>query len=38
MGYGFVGPISGQLACGYEGMGHLANVDDIVKQAKKALR
>ena len=38
IGYKFVGPISGELACGYKGMGHIANVDDIVNQAKKVIR
>ena len=38
LGYKFIGPVSGRLVCGYRGMGHLAGVDAIVTQAKKALR
>jgi phosphopantothenoylcysteine decarboxylase/phosphopantothenate--cysteine ligase len=37
-GYKFVGPKHGHLACGYEGMGHLADVEDIIKAVKKALK
>ena len=37
-GYRFVGPRKGHLACGYEGMGHIAAVEDIVKSAKKLLK
>jgi phosphopantothenoylcysteine synthetase/decarboxylase len=29
-GYGFIGPIEGALACGKKGLGHLAEVKDIV--------
>lgn len=36
--YKFIGPISGQLACGYEGIGHLAEVKDIINEAKKVLK
>lgn len=36
-GYKFIGPIRGHLACGYEGMGHLAMVEDIVAEAQKML-
>jgi len=36
-GYKFIGPIKGHLACGYEGMGHLAKVKDIARQAKRML-
>jgi phosphopantothenoylcysteine synthetase/decarboxylase len=32
-GYHFIDPVSGMLACGYEGMGKLAAVEDIVDQA-----
>ena len=31
VGYRFVGPAVGSLACGYEAIGHLAEVDDIVQ-------
>lgn len=36
-GYKFVGPKRGHLACGYEGMGHIADVADIIKAVKKTL-
>ena len=36
-GYGFVDPASGHLACGDEGIGKLADVDDIVAAAVAAL-
>lgn len=38
IGYKFVGPDWGRLACGYEGMGHIAEVSDIVKEAKRLLK
>lgn len=37
MGYIFVGPIKGHLACGDIAMGHIAKVEDIVKAAKKVI-
>lgn len=37
-GYKFVGPKRGHLACGYEGMGHIADTEDIIKAVKKAIR
>ena len=37
-GYKFVGPKRGHLACGYEGMGHIADTEDIVKAVKKTIR
>lgn len=37
-GYKFVGPKKGYLACGYIGMGHLADVADIVAAVKKLLK
>lgn len=33
LGFRFVGPAVGSLACGYEAIGHLAEVDEIVKAA-----
>ncbi|PIW79938.1 MAG: hypothetical protein COZ98_04765 [Candidatus Omnitrophica bacterium CG_4_8_14_3_um_filter_43_15] len=36
-GYKFIGPVKGRLACGDEGMGHIAGVDEIIKEAKKLL-
>lgn len=38
LGYKFIGPVSGRLACGYRGVGHIADVNDIVKQAKKVVK
>ncbi|MFH0840277.1 MAG: flavoprotein [Candidatus Omnitrophota bacterium] len=36
--YKFISPKRGYLACGYEGMGHIADTEDIVKAAKEALK
>lgn len=36
-GYAFVGPVEGPLACGREGIGHLAPTEDIVKEVEKKL-
>jgi phosphopantothenoylcysteine decarboxylase/phosphopantothenate--cysteine ligase len=36
-GYHFVDPVVGHLACGREGMGHLAPLERIVEQAEKIL-
>jgi len=33
----FIGPDKGLLACGYEGIGRLWNVDEIVKKIQKIL-
>ena len=38
IGYRFIGPIKGRLACGHEAIGHLAEINDIVSQAKKLLK
>ncbi len=38
LGYKFVGPIWGYLACGYEGKGHLAGTDTVLKEIKKLTR
>ena len=38
LGYKFVGPIKGSLACGETGIGHIASVADIVKKAKSLLK
>ncbi len=32
-GFSFVGPATGELACGYEGKGRLAELDDILEEA-----
>jgi phosphopantothenoylcysteine decarboxylase/phosphopantothenate--cysteine ligase len=37
-GYKFIGPKRGNLACGYKGIGHIADTEDIVRQAKGMLR
>ena len=34
----FLGPEEGMLACGYEGVGRLWNVEDIVEKADEILR
>ncbi len=36
-GYHFIDPVVGHLACGREGMGHLAPLEKIVKEAEKIL-
>ena len=36
-GVEFIGPEEGLLACGYEGLGRLWNVDDIVERAAQLL-
>ena len=37
-GYKFVGPVKGRLACGYEGMGCLADAQAIANEAKRLLK
>ncbi|MFH0839106.1 MAG: flavoprotein [Candidatus Omnitrophota bacterium] len=37
LGYKFIGPVKGRLACGYTGMGHIAEPCDIVQEAKNLL-
>jgi phosphopantothenoylcysteine decarboxylase/phosphopantothenate--cysteine ligase len=37
-GYGFIRPRRGYLACGYEGMGHIADTEEIVAAVKKLLK
>jgi len=37
-GYKFIGPIKGHLACGTEGIGHIAEVQEILGEVKKLLR
>ncbi|MFH1878399.1 MAG: flavoprotein [Candidatus Omnitrophota bacterium] len=36
-GYFFAGPVEGTLACGRQGMGHLAPLEKIVEETEKAL-
>lgn len=37
-GYTFVGPVKGHLACGHNAIGHIADVEDIVRDAKRLVR
>lgn len=37
IGYRFIGPIKGRLVCGEQGLGHLAKVEDIVKEVIRIL-
>jgi len=37
-GVHFIGPEAGLLACGYEGLGRLWNVDEIIERAEQLLR
>lgn len=37
IGYHFTGPVKGKLVCGTEGVGHLQDVEVIVKEVKKLL-
>ncbi|MBN1405524.1 MAG: hypothetical protein JW946_03300 [Candidatus Omnitrophica bacterium] len=37
IGIKFIGPKKGRLACGKEGVGHIADVEEIVKEVKKAV-
>jgi phosphopantothenoylcysteine decarboxylase / phosphopantothenate---cysteine ligase len=36
-GYYFTGPIKGSLACGIEGLGHIQDVETIVKEIKRLI-
>lgn len=38
IGYRFIGPIKGRLACGHVDVGHIADTQDIVKEAKRLLK
>lgn len=38
VGYKFVGPIKGRLACGHEDIGHIADTKDIISVAKRLLK
>ena len=35
VGYRFIGPIKGHLACGCEAVGHIADLSDIIAEAKR---
>lgn len=37
VGYSFAGPCEGELACGYEGKGRLAPIEDIIDMAEECL-
>jgi phosphopantothenoylcysteine decarboxylase/phosphopantothenate--cysteine ligase len=37
IGYRFVGPVKGRLACGHDGKGHIAPVAEIIKEVKKMI-
>lgn len=38
IGYEFIGPVKGHLACGCDDIGHISDVKDIVAEAKRLLR
>ena len=38
VGYEFIDPIRGHLACGYVGVGHLAGLTEILKRIEKTLK
>lgn len=38
IGYAFVGPVKGRLACGHDAIGHIAPVPEIIKKAEKILK
>lgn len=38
IGYEFIGPIKGNLACGYVGIGHIIDTEKIVKRIEKILK
>ncbi|MFH1406419.1 MAG: flavoprotein [Candidatus Omnitrophota bacterium] len=38
IGYEFIGPVQGHLACGGVGMGHIAPLGEIIKEVKKLLK
>ncbi|MBL7157668.1 MAG: phosphopantothenoylcysteine decarboxylase [Candidatus Omnitrophica bacterium] len=38
IGYKFIDPTVGHLACGYVGVGHLADLNQIIKRIEKALK
>ncbi len=37
IGYLFVGPVKGRLACGHDAIGHIAPTPEIIKEVKKIL-
>lgn len=38
IGYRFIGPAKGRLACGEEGIGHIACSEEIIKESKRLLK
>lgn len=38
VGFKFVGPRKGRLVCGREGMGHIAEASEIIREVKRALK
>lgn len=38
IGYKFIGPVKGHLACGHVDMGHIAETAEIVREAKRLLK
>ena len=37
-GYFFVGPVRGHLACGDEGLGHIAPIEQITSETEKIIK
>jgi len=37
-GYSFTGPVKGRLACGSEGIGHIQDIEKIIKEARRLLK
>ncbi|MCX5667533.1 MAG: hypothetical protein NTY34_04390 [Candidatus Omnitrophica bacterium] len=37
IGYRFIGPVKGRLACGHDAIGHIAPAAEIIKEVKKIL-
>jgi len=38
IGYKFIGPVAGPLACGCDDIGHIADIKDIVTEAKRLIK
>jgi len=38
IGYSFVGPVKGHLACGCDAIGHIALIPEIIKEVKKIIK
>ncbi|MFH1190347.1 MAG: flavoprotein [Candidatus Omnitrophota bacterium] len=38
IGYHFIGPVKGHLACGCDAMGHIAGLDAIIAEAKRLVK